>query len=317
MFCKNCGRQLSDNETFCPGCGTKRPGGSGACGDERSSSDMKNLPSYAKENDLHHGGHAVDSDRKAFSLSGDPNQKKFSLSGQNKFTLSDSGKNKFSISGDSRKDTGDGIVRITTSREPAASPKAPTGFVNPLKDSGKTVFRSDSEASAPAQPEQTASAAKPAQAAPVPPPAGTDSQGTAPREPDAILDGNDGPTGFVNPLKNAEQDIHWGSDGDRNETKGGTQFAGDPRDIDSHMGFAIFVTILGCCNCLNLVLGIIAIVFASQVQKHIEEGNYEQAKKSADTARILCWISLGLMLLGFVMSFVTGAISAFLEAFSS
>ena len=81
------------------------------------------------------------------------------------------------------------------------------------------------------------------------------------------------------------------------------------------MGFAIFVTVLGLCNCLNLVLGITAIVFASQVQKYIEEGNFEQARKSSNTAKILCWISLGLMLLGLLMSLVSGALSAFFEAF--
>ena len=229
MFCKNCGRQLPDNATFCPGCGTKRSGGDHSYEDGRSSADIKNLPSYAKENDR--SGHAVDSDRKKFSLTD---------SGQKKFSLSDSGRDKFSLSDKSRKDDGDGIVRISASREPAAPPKEPSGFVNPLKEAGR--------------------------------------------------------------------DIHWGSDGDRN------QQAEDVGEIDSHMGFAIFVTVLGLCNCLNLVLGITAIVFASQVQKYIEEGNFEQARKSSNTAKILCWISLGLMLLGLLMSLVSGALSAFFEA---
>ena len=286
MFCKNCGRQLPDNAAFCPGCGTKRSGGDHSYEDGRSSADIKNLPSYAKEND--HSGHAVDSDRKKFSLTD---------SGQKKFSLSDSGRDKFSLSDKSRKDDGDGIVRISASREPAAPPKEPTGFVNPLKDSGGTVFRSDTSGTeAPgsaqsAQPEQTV---QPEQ--------------SVPREPDAVLDGSEGPTGFVNPLKEAGRDIHWGSDGDRN------QQAEDVGEIDSHMGFAIFITVLGLCNCLNLVLGITAIVFASQVQKYIEEGNFEQARKSSNTAKVLCWISLGLMLLGLLMSLVSGALSAFFEA---
>ena len=140
MFCKNCGRQLSDDESFCPGCGTKRA--VDTFGDGRSSADMKNLPNYAKESDLHQSGHAIDSDRKKFSLS-DSGQKKFSLSdsGQNKFSLSGNEK-KFSLS-DKGKGSGDGIVRITANREPPPPPKAPTGFVNPLKDSGKTVFHDE------------------------------------------------------------------------------------------------------------------------------------------------------------------------------
>lgn len=302
MFCKNCGRQLPDNASFCPGCGTKRSGGDHSYEDGRSSADIKNLPSYAKENDR--SGHTIDSDRKKFSLS-DSGQKKFSLSdsGRDKFSLSDAGKSKFNLSDKSPGDDGDGIVRISASREPAAPPKEPTGFVNPLKDSGGTVFRSDAEASGSAQ-DASAAAAQSAQ------PEQTQQAQSAPREPDAVLEGDEGPTGFVNPLKEVGRDIHWGSDGDRN------QQAADPGEIDSHMGFAIFITVLGCCNCLNLVLGITAIVLASQVQKQIEEGNFEQARKTANTVNILCWIALGLMVLGFVMSTVTGAFSAFFQSIS-
>ena len=57
-----------------------------------------------------------------------------------KFSLSGAGQKKFSLSGT---DKDDGIVRISANREPAAPPKNPTGFVNPLKDSGKTVFRDE------------------------------------------------------------------------------------------------------------------------------------------------------------------------------
>jgi len=308
MFCKNCGRQLSDDESFCPGCGTKRA--ADTFGDGRSSSDMKNLPNYAKESDLHQSGHAIDSDRKKFSLSDDSSQKKFSLSGQSKFSLSDSGRNKFSLSDSSRKDAGDGIVRISANREPPAPPKAPTGFVNPLKDSGKTVFKSDNEEKTAAAPAQKAVSAGPAptpkqeQPAQAGQSAQAAAQKAAPREPDAVLDGDGERTGFVNPLKNSDQNIHWGSDGDRNETKNGKEFSGDPGEINSHMGFAIFST-LCCC----LPTGIVAIVFAAQVSKHIKDGNYEQAQKSADTAQMLCWISVILYFVLSVGSSVMGGIS--------
>ena len=301
MFCKNCGRQLSDNDSFCPGCGTKRA--VDTFGDGRSSADMKNLPNYAKESDLHQSGHAIDSDRKKFSLS-DSGQKKFSLSdsGQNKFSLSGNEK-KFSLS-DKGKGSGDGIVRITANREPPPPPKSPTGFVNPLKDSGKTVFKSDNEEKTTA-----ASTQKPFSAGPAPTPkpeqsAQATSQKAAPREPDAVLDGGGERTGFVNPLKNSDQNIHWGSDGDRNETKNGTEFRGDPSEINSHMGFAIFSS-LCCC----LPTGIAAIVFAAQVSRHIKNGNYEQAQKSADTAQMLCWISVILYFVLSVGSSLMGGIS--------
>ena len=155
MFCKNCGRQIPDEAAFCPACGTKRSGGD-IYGDERSGRDIKDLPNYAKENDLNRSGSVVDTKRDKFILS-DSGQKKFSLSdsGQNKFSLSGSGQKKFSLSG---KDDG-GIVRISANREPPAPPKNPTGFVNPLKGSGRTVFHDEPE---------TNTAAQPAAAAPQP-----------------------------------------------------------------------------------------------------------------------------------------------------
>ena len=216
MFCKNCGRQIPDNATFCPACGTKRSG-SDTFGEEKSGRDIKNLPNYAKENDLNRSGDAIDTNRQKFSLSG--NGKRFSLSGSDQQKFSLSGQKKFSLS-DKGKDSGDGIVRISTNREPAASSKAPTGFVNPLKDSG--------------------------------------------------------------------QNIHWGSDGDRNETQN-AGFADDPSEIESHLGFAVF-TLLCCCQPTS----ILAILFAVLVSQEVKKGNYEQAQKYSNLAKLFCWISIGL-----------------------
>ena len=266
MFCKNCGRQIPDNAAFCPACGTKRSGGD-TFGETKTGRDIKNLPSYAKESDLNRSGDAIDSDRVKFNLS-DSGQKKFSLSdsGQKKFSLS-GGDKKFSLS-DKNKDSGDGIVRISANREP-------TGFVNPLKDSGKTVFRDE--------PAAKTEKAEPQSAAP---------EQEAHIAPEQAAGGEtEEKTGFVNPLKGSDQNIHWGSDGDRNAQNGGKPPI-DPGTINSHMGFAIFCT-LCCC----LPTGIAAIVFASQVSKHLKDGNYEQAQKSADNAQLLCWISVGLYFL--------------------
>lgn len=331
MFCKNCGRQLPDNADFCPGCGTKRSGGGNAYGDERSDADMKNLPDYTKGNERNRSGFAVDSDRKKFSLSG---QNKFSLSGDSdrkKFSLS--GQNKFSLSDKSRKDDGGGIVRLSAGKKPDAPPKEPTGFVNPLKNSGGTVFRSDyagNEAdrkttadTAPAKPATHAGPEKavrtdasPAAQPPVTPtnftptsqnmPSGSPEPGktgsgfsrsaqeTSPgNPPEGPGVGEAEPTGFVNPLKGSDQNIQWGSDGDRN-----TSEAGNIGKIDSHMGFAIAMTALCFCDCcISLPVDIIAIVFASRVSVHLQNGNFEQAKKCSDTALILCWVSLAIKVL--------------------
>ena len=293
MFCKNCGKQIPDNATFCPACGTKRSGGD-TFGEEKSGRDIKNLPSYAKENDLNRSGDAIDTNRKKFSLSG--NGKKFSLSGsdQQKFSLSGNGK-KFSLS-DKGKDSGDGIVRISANREPAAPPKAPTGFVNPLKDSGKTVFHDEPTINtADVNPEQTAAPEPEVHIEPEQP-AGNAAQsavnsfyntsGSAGGNTEASSE--EQRTGFVNPLKGSDQNIRWGSDGDRNETKN-AEFVGDPSEIESHLGFAVF-TLLCCCQPTS----ILAILFAVLVSQEVKKGNYEQAQKYSNLAKLFCWISIGL-----------------------
>ena len=303
MFCKNCGRQIPDNAAFCPACGTKRSGGD-TFGDAKSGRDIKDLPSYAKENDLNRSGDAIDTNRQGFSLSGS-GQKKFSLSdtGQKKFSLSDSGQKKFSLS-DKTKESGDGIVRISSNREPAAPPKAPTGFVNPLKGSGKTVFHDTPAGNIPGN--NTSSQAQPAASAPKPDPA--PQQAAVQAEPEVSVHddsaGGSNPggetgekTGFVNPLKDSGQDIHWGSDGDRSEMKN-AEVVGDPAEIDSHMGFAIF-TLICCCQPTS----ILAVIFAAMVSQEVKKGNYEQARKYSNYANIFCWASI-------ILSFFCGGISS-------
>ena len=293
MFCKNCGRQIPDDAAFCPACGTKRSGGN-PYGDGRSGRDIKDLPSYAKENDLNRSGDVIDTNRQKFNLS-DSGQKKFSLSdsGQKKFSLSDSGQKKFSLS-DKGKGSGDGIVRISANREPAAPPKTPTGFVNPLKDAGKTVFHDEPEVgSINKKPEHPPSPEPEVHIEPEQP-AGDAAQSAANDFYNGSAGGNTGTnpeeqqTGFVNPLKGSDQNIHWGSDGDRNEAKN-AEFNGDPSEIDSHMAFAVF-TLLCCCQPTS----ILAVIFAIMVSQEVKKGNYEQAQKYSDLVKIFCWISIGL-----------------------
>ncbi len=353
MFCKNCGRQIPDDAAFCPACGSKRSGGNNNTYDEQSRRDIRSLPDYAKEKDLNRSGYAVDSDRSKFSLSGNSGQKKFSLSdpGQKKFSLSDSGQKKFSLS-QQNKDPGNGIVRTsvnTPPAPPAPSPKPPTpslikpsapspkpsapslikpsapspepsalspkpvGFVNPLKDSGKTIFHDEPAANeATANPEQPAAPGQDGRIAPERS-AGPAAQsavndfynGTAGGSPNGASGGE---TGFVNPLKESGQEIHWGSDGDRNEAKK-AEAAGDPAVIDSHLGFAIFSTIC-CCP----PTGIVAIIFASMVSQQIQAGNYEQAQKYSNLAKTFCWISI---FLGLFCCGGSSILSSFEEAASA
>ena len=297
MFCKNCGRQIPDDAAFCPSCGTKKSSGSNTFGEERSGSDMKNLPNYAKENDLRKTGAVIDSDRKKFSLTGD-DRKTFSLS-------DGAGRKPFSLSkqpDEPKRD--DGFVRANT----VQTPPSPQTVAPPPPMKPAPTMAKPEPATIPSKPAEPAKHAEPAPEQTVlEPDEPTGFVNPLKGQKEASAFSNDAePTGFVNPLKDRQQEIHWGSDGDRNAQNGGKPPI-DPGTINSHMGFAIFCT-LCCC----LPTGIAAIVFASQVSKHLKDGNYEQAQKSADNAQLLCWISVGMYFLSSGISAVFGSLSQIL-----
>ena len=80
----------------------------------------------------------------------------------------------------------------------------------------------------------------------------------------------------------------------------------EAREINSYMGFAIVMAVLGClcCTPLTLVPGIVAVVFASQVPGFVRSGHCEIAIRKALFARIFCWITFGILalhLFGIVM----------------
>jgi len=60
-------------------------------------------------------------------------------------------------------------------------------------------------------------------------------------------------------------------------------------NIENHLAKAIFSTIC-CC----LPFGIAAIVFAGQVNRKIQQGDYEGAKESADKADLWANVSIGI-----------------------
>lgn len=64
--------------------------------------------------------------------------------------------------------------------------------------------------------------------------------------------------------------------------------AGVPANIDNHMVFAILTTLF-CC----LPLGVVSIVYASQVNGKIQVGDYAGAITAANNAKTWCWVSLG------------------------
>ena len=78
-----------------------------------------------------------------------------------------------------------------------------------------------------------------------------------------------------------------------------------PVKPNNHLPLAIVGTILGCCfYCIGFVVGIVAIVFAAQVDGKYRAGDYVGAQSSAKNARILSYIALGLGLLGILISII-------------
>jgi len=85
------------------------------------------------------------------------------------------------------------------------------------------------------------------------------------------------------------------------------QPSGVPRYVPSYLAQAILCTLF-CC----LPFGIVAIVFAAQVNGHLAAGNYQAALSASENARTWCWISfwLGIIPIGLWFLFMLGTIGA-------
>lgn len=65
---------------------------------------------------------------------------------------------------------------------------------------------------------------------------------------------------------------------------------------NNNMALAIAATILGCCSpcCIGFILGIVAIVMATQVKKKFEANDFSGANSSAKNAKLLAFIAIGI-----------------------
>lgn len=90
-----------------------------------------------------------------------------------------------------------------------------------------------------------------------------------------------------------------------------------PIEIETYMDYAIAITVLGALNCgfpFNLVMGIVAIYYADKANQYLRAGDYKKAKESAQTAKILCFIAIGIlvfMILGMLFCFTLMFLLAF------
>lgn len=75
---------------------------------------------------------------------------------------------------------------------------------------------------------------------------------------------------------------------------------------DSWLIWSILSTVLCCLPC-----GVVAIIYASKVDKLWMEGNYAEAQKSAEQAKLFTLISAGLGVVGGIIGFIMGLAGAF------
>lgn len=79
-----------------------------------------------------------------------------------------------------------------------------------------------------------------------------------------------------------------------------------PIKPSNNMPLAIIGTILGICSpCfIGFVVGIVAIVFAAQVNTKYLQNDYAVAETVAKNAKILAWIAIGLGIVGIIINII-------------
>jgi len=72
---------------------------------------------------------------------------------------------------------------------------------------------------------------------------------------------------------------------------------------NNNMPLAIISTVLGCCSpiFIGFIIGIVSIVFATQVNTKYNAGDYLGAEKAAKLSKILSYVSLGLVLVNIII----------------
>ena len=74
----------------------------------------------------------------------------------------------------------------------------------------------------------------------------------------------------------------------------------------NNLVLSIVATVLGICSpcCISLILGIVAIVFATQVNTKFDQGEIAAEEQSAKNSKILSYIALGIVAVYLVYAIV-------------
>lgn len=106
----------------------------------------------------------------------------------------------------------------------------------------------------------------------------------------------------------------------------GPMYGGAVTNVPNYLTWAIIVTAFGglslCCylvGLLALVPGIVAIVYAAQVNKKLAAGDYNGAVNASNTAKTWCWVATAasvLVVIGAVLLFTLVGFAAILGGLS-
>ena len=74
--------------------------------------------------------------------------------------------------------------------------------------------------------------------------------------------------------------------------------------VPNYLVWAILITIASLCTCciIGTIPGIVAIVFATQVNSKLSAGDRAGAEQASKNAKLWCWITTGLCIFGLLLS---------------
>lgn len=86
----------------------------------------------------------------------------------------------------------------------------------------------------------------------------------------------------------------------------------------NYLAWSIVVSILGLCLCCGVgsIPGIVAIVFGSKVNTALARGDFVEAKRLSDAAKLWCWIGTALVAVAIIINiiwFATGGMARYMQ----
>ncbi|KRG71595.1 CD225/dispanin family protein [Pseudoxanthomonas dokdonensis] len=87
--------------------------------------------------------------------------------------------------------------------------------------------------------------------------------------------------------------------------------------IPNYLAWSIISTVLATCLCCPLgLIGIVAIVFSSQVNGKLNQGDIEGARRASANAKTWCWVATAFAIIGLLINIVmlaTGGMQTYIE----